>query len=35
MNNEVKKEYWSEKNDKDFDEKEYDLKISDGIGLYF
>ena len=33
--NEVKKEYWAEKKDEDFDEKEYDLKITDGIGMYF
>ena len=33
--NEVKKEYLSKREDEDFDEKEYDLKITDGIGLYF
>ena len=31
--NKVEKEYWAEKNDKDFDEKEYDLKITDGMFL--
>ena len=31
----VEKEYWAEKKDKDFDEKEYDLKITDGLEVYF
>ena len=29
----VEKEYWAEKNDEDFNEKEYDLKITDGMFL--
>ena len=31
----VEKEYWAKKKDKDFDEKEYDLKITDGLEVYF